>query len=128
MLAVDITLQPEIESMVLERVRSGEYSSANDLVNAAVRILLVYEHVTSKTPGTPDLKSLELAQDAPANLEWLHNNNAAYMGEWVALHKGRLLAHGKNGLEVFRDARERGIAPPLMHRIVEEDCVSWGGW
>jgi Arc/MetJ-type ribon-helix-helix transcriptional regulator len=126
MVGVDITLLPEIESMVLERVRSGEYSSANDLVNAAVRILLIYEHVAIKTPGL-DLKSLELAQDAPANLEWLRNNRAAHMGEWVALHKGRLIAHGKNGLDVFRDARERGVDPPLMHRIVEEDCVSSGG-
>jgi hypothetical protein len=72
----DMTLRPEIESIVLEHVRSGEYSSANELVNQ---------------------KSLELAQNAPANLEWLHANGAAYMGEWVALHKGRLIAHGKPG-------------------------------
>jgi len=33
-------------------------------------------------------KSLELARDAPANLEWLHRNRAAYMGEWVPYTKG----------------------------------------
>jgi len=53
------------------------------LVNAAVGIPL-YQHVANKTPG-PDLKPLELTEDAPANLEWLHNNSAAHGGEWVAL-------------------------------------------
>jgi hypothetical protein len=52
----------------------------------------------------------------------------AYMGEWVALHKGQLIAHGKNGIEVFKAAQNQGITPPLMHRIVPEDPVFWGGW
>ena len=78
--------------------------------------------------GKPDLKSLELARDAPANLEWLNRNREAYMGEWVALYKGRLIAHGKDGLDVFNAAKSLGVNPPLMHRIVQEDSVSWGGW
>ena len=114
--------------MVLDRVRSGEYSSTSELVNAAVRNLLDEAHAGKQGLGRPDLKSLELAKDAPANLEWLNRNRAAYMDEWVALHKGRLVAHGKNGLDVFRAAQSQGINPPLMHRIVQEDPVSWGGW
>ena len=125
---MDVTLQPEIEKMVLDRVRKGEYSSTSELVNAAVKNLLEEEHDAAQGPGRPDLKSLELAQDAPANLEWLNRHGAAYMGEWVALHKGRLIAHGKNGLDVFQAAQSQGINPPLMHRIVQEDPVSWGGW
>jgi hypothetical protein len=97
-------------------------------VNAAVRNLLEGEHLASQTPGRLDLKSLELAQDAPANLQWLNTNGAAYIGEWVALHKGRLIAHGKNGLDVFHAARSQGIDPPLMHRVVPEESASWGGW
>jgi len=116
--------------MVLDRVQSGEYSSTSDLVNTAVKNLLEDEHAAMLMPesGKPDLKSLELAKDAPANLEWLHRNRAAYMGEWVALHKGRLIAHGTNGLDVFHAAQSQGINPPLMHHIVPEDAVSWGGW
>jgi hypothetical protein len=93
-----------------------------------VKNLLDDQHVQVQTTGKPDRKSLELAQDAPANLEWLNRNCAAYMGEWVALHKGRLIAHGENGLDVFRAAQSQGVNPPLMHRIVQEDSVSWGGW
>ena len=114
--------------MVLDRVRSGQYSSTSELVNAAVRSLLGDERVATERHGRLDLKSLELAQDAPANLEWLNRNRTAYLGEWVALHKGRLIAHGKNGLDVFQAAQRQGIDPPLMHRIVQEDPVSWGGW
>ena len=125
---MDVTLQPDIEKMVLDRVRSGEYSSTSELVNAAVRNLLDEAHAGKQGLGRHDLKSLELAKDAPANLEWLNRNRAAYMDEWVALHKGRLVAHGKNGLDVFRAAQSQGINPPLMHRIVQEDPVSWGGW
>ena len=114
--------------MVLDRVQSGEYSSTSALVNAAVRNFLADEHGASQRSGKPDLKSLALAQDAPVNLEWLSRNRAAYMGEWVALHKGRLIAHGKNGLDVFRTAQNQGINPPLMHRIVPEDPFFWAGW
>ena len=114
--------------MVLDRVQSGEYSSTSELVNTAVKNLLEENLVAVNGSGRPHLKSLELAKDAPANLEWLHRNRAAYMGEWVALHKGRLIAHGKNGLDVFQAAQSQGINPPLMHRIAPEESASWGGW
>ena len=77
---MDVTLRPEIERMVLDRVQSGEYSSTSELVNAAVKNLLEVEHAAANGSGRPDLRSLELARDAPANLEWLHRNRAAYMG------------------------------------------------
>jgi len=114
--------------MVLDRVQSGEYSSTSELVNTAVKNLLEDEHAAMPESGKLDLKSLELAKDAPANLEWLHRNRAAFMGEWVALHKGRLIAHGKNGMDVFHAAQSQGINLPLMHRIAPEESASWGGW
>ena len=118
---MDVTLPPEVEQMILERVRAGAYASTSELLNAAVRNLLAPERSLAETAARPDPKSLELAQDAPANLDWLRANGAAYRGEWVALHKGALIAHGENGLEVFRAAQARGIDTPLMHRIVPEE-------
>ena len=75
-----------------------------------------------------DPRSLELARDAAANLEWLNSNRAAYRGEWVPLHRGQLVAHGKNGLDVFKAAQSLGIDPPLMHRMIQDDSPFWGGW
>jgi hypothetical protein len=60
---VDVTLQPEVEKMVLDRVRRGN-SSTSQLVNAAVKYLLEDEHVAMPESGKPDLKPLELAKDA----------------------------------------------------------------
>jgi hypothetical protein len=93
-----------------------------------VKNLLEEEPLAMHGSGRPDLKSLELARDAPANLDWLHRNRRAYPGEWVALHKGRLIAHGKNGLYVFHAAQSQGINPPLMHRIAPDESASRGGW
>jgi len=76
-----VTIRPcpcsrKIERMVSDRVQSGEYSSTTELVNTAVKNLLEEEHVEEEhasAPGSgrPGLRSLELARDAPANLEWL---------------------------------------------------------
>jgi Arc/MetJ-type ribon-helix-helix transcriptional regulator len=83
---VDVTLQPEIEKMVLDRVRSGEYSSTSELVNTAVKILLEEERGTAQKPAKTDLKSLEVAQDAPANLEWLKRNRArTWASGWLCI-------------------------------------------
>jgi Arc/MetJ-type ribon-helix-helix transcriptional regulator len=113
--------------MVLDRVQSGQYSSTSELVNTAVRNLLE-EESSAHGSERSDPKSLELARDAPANLEWLRRNRTAYIGEWVALRKGRLISHGKNGLDVFHAAQSQGIDPPLMHRIAPDEPASWGGW
>lgn len=127
-MVMDVTLHPDVERMVRERVLAGAYSTTSELLNAAVRNLLAHECSEMETRPELDLRSLELAQEAPSNLEWLSKNAAEYRGEWVALHRGTLIAHGENGLEVFRSAQAKGIDPPLMHRIIPEGPVSWGGW
>src|SRR5580704_222476 len=113
--------------MVLDRVQSGEYASTAELINAAVRDFLKQDHVATRKPRKLDQRSLELAKDAPANLEWIERNREEYMGEWVALYKGKLIAHGKDDMEVFQAAMAQGINP-LMHLIVPEDPFFWAGW
>jgi Arc/MetJ-type ribon-helix-helix transcriptional regulator len=51
--------------MDLDRVQSGEYSRTTELVNTAMKNLLEDEHAAMPESGNPDLKSLELAKDAP---------------------------------------------------------------
>ncbi len=109
-------------------MRRGAYSTTSELVNEAVKNLLAQELSASNKSGKPDASSLELARDAPANLEWIERNGGQYTGEWVALHKGGLIAHGRNGLEVLRAAQNQGVDPPLMHHLIAEDGASWGGW
>jgi len=58
--------------------------------------------------------------------EWLRANRKKYMIEWVCLDGGKLVAHGSDGRQVYRQAKEAGIEVPFMHHIVEES--DWGGW
>lgn len=57
---------------------------------------------------------------------WLDENGEKYMNQWVCLEGDRLIAHGADGLEVHRKAKEAGIEIPFVHHIVPE--VDWGGW
>ena len=58
--------------------------------------------------------------------KWLNENSKKYMNQWVCLEGDKLIAYGKDGLEVHRQAKEAGIEIPFVHHIVPE--VDWGGW
>ena len=58
--------------------------------------------------------------------EWVRQNREKYMNEWVCLEGDQLIAHGEDGLEVHRKAKEAGIEVPYLEHIVEES--DWGGW
>lgn len=58
--------------------------------------------------------------------EWVRQNREKYMNKWVCLEGDQLIAHGEDGLEVHRKAKEAGIEVPYLEHIVEES--DWGGW
>jgi hypothetical protein len=60
--------------------------------------------------------------------EWLRENRAKYMGQWVALDGDRLISHGTDGLKVHAEAKAAGIETPLLEHIVEEKERFCGGW
>ena len=59
--------------------------------------------------------------------KWLAENREKYMNEWVCLDGDTLIAHGKDALEVDRQAKEAGIEAPFLEHIVEEK-YPFGGW
>jgi hypothetical protein len=59
--------------------------------------------------------------------KWLDENRDKYMNEWVCLDGDKLIAHGKDALEVDRKAKEAGIEAPFLEHIVEEK-YPFGGW
>ena len=123
-------LEPEVENMVQEKVRSGAYRSADELLNQAVRQFLGSARPRiDPTYRKADPWAIELMQDFPLNMEWLRQHRNEYRGEWVALHKGRLIAHSKDGAELDKAIDAQGIEVPFMERIPEEDHEHfWGGW
>ena len=40
---MDITLQPELEQFVREKITSGQYQSVNEAVNAGLKLLIEQE-------------------------------------------------------------------------------------
>ncbi len=59
--------------------------------------------------------------------KWLAENREKYMNQWVCLDGDKLIAHGKDALEVDRQAKEAGIKAPFLEHIVEEK-YPFGGW
>lgn len=59
--------------------------------------------------------------------EWVRQNREKYMNQWVCLEGDKLIAHGEDGLEVHRKAKEAGIQVPFLHHIVDES-LPFGGW
>lgn len=81
-----------------------------------------------KTTPSP-LSTLEERETRFQNsLQWLEKNKAAYLGQWVALDGGRLLAAGKDGKQVYAKAVATGVTVPLLQQINAEDDLPFGGW
>ena len=58
---------------------------------------------------------------------WLQNHENEYRGSWVALNGPRLIAHGTDGREVFREAKAAGVLSPFLV-FIEKDPLPSGGW
>ena len=63
-----------------------------------------------------------------ASEKWLKENRAEFFGQWVCLYGDDLISHGTDGLEVHRQAKEKGIKSPYVVRVIEEPEAFCGGW
>ena len=60
--------------------------------------------------------------------KWIAEHREEYLNQWVCLEGDRLIAHGTDGREVFRQAKDAGIEIPFIKRIIEEPQAFVGGW
>lgn len=70
-------------------------------------------------------QDLELFKKAE---KWLAENRDKYLGQWVCLHGDQLIAHGMDGMEVHRNAKEAGIESSYLVRVIEEPEAFSGAW
>lgn len=61
-------------------------------------------------------------------MEWLSLHKDEYRGEWVVIECTEVIARGKDGVAVYKAARDAGIAVPFLVHIPEKDPDPWGGW
>lgn len=52
-----------------------------------------------------------------AEQAWMGTHGQAYIGQWVALDGGKLVAHGPNAVQVRDEARNQGVERPFVVRI-----------
>lgn len=60
--------------------------------------------------------------------QWLEENKAKYLNQWVALDGDQLVASGADGKQVYAEAIAAGVSSPLLHQITEDDKLPFGGW
>jgi hypothetical protein len=70
----------------------------------------------------------QYAQESDSRLEaeWLAENRRNFPGEWIALHRNRLIAHSPIAARVFRAARDSGVNALVVQ--IEEDDAPLAGW
>ena len=60
-------------------------------------------------------------------LQWLKENRAKYVGQWVALDGDKLIAHSNNAQEVYAAAKAAGVKIPFVEQVIENE-LPFGGW
>jgi hypothetical protein len=55
--------------------------------------------------------------DNAADQQWLRDHHQEYVGQWVALKDGQLLAHGPRLREVLANSAAQGVKVPLVSFI-----------
>src|SRR5450631_2499179 len=79
---------------------------------------------------TVELLRRAVPYDAPGRVEsdrWLQLHEEQFMGKWVALKDGALIAAGDNGKEVYDEDRAAGVDCPLLLHLTLE-CTLRAGY
>ena len=59
---------------------------------------------------------------------WVEEHREEFLGQWVALDGGNLLAHGTDARGVYDQAREQGVTSPYLVHVVPKVDAYVGGW
>ena len=87
-----------------------------------IRKLLEEEKLEKRSEVEQQIQRFQAAE------KWLKENRAEFLGQWVCLYGDKLIAHGADGLEVHRQAKEKGIKSPYLVRVIEEPENFVGAW
>jgi hypothetical protein len=59
---------------------------------------------------------------------WVEAHREEFLGQWVALDGGNLLAHGTDARAVYDEARAQGVDSPYLDRVMPKVDAYVGGW
>jgi antitoxin ParD1/3/4 len=111
---MQITLNPEVEKFVQEKVRTGQYGSADDLVNGALIDLMDREGEDEFTPE----HRVYLQQEINIGIE------LADRGEFVEVDLEQIMAEGRRWLaaKLYRQC------PHWRNNVSFPKFRQWGHW
>jgi len=87
-----------------------------------IRKLLEQEKLEKQKEVEEEIKLFKASE------KWLKEHRAEYLGQWVCLYGNELISHGTDGLQVHRQAKEKGIKAPYLVRVIEEPKNFVGAW
>ena len=106
--------------------------SVNEIVEAIHNLPGIEQEKIRKLLENEKLEKQKKVEDQVRRFKesekWLKENRAEYLGQWVCLYGDKLIAHGADGLEVHRQAKEKGIKSPYLVRVIEEPENFVGAW
>ncbi len=106
--------------------------SVNEIVEAIHNLPGIEQEKIRKLLESEKLEKQKKVEDQVRRFKesekWLKENRAEYLGQWVCLYGDELIAHGADGLEVHRQAKEKGIKSPYLVRVIEEPENFVGAW
>ncbi len=59
---------------------------------------------------------------------WVEAHREEFLGQWVALDGGNLVAHGTDARAVYEEARAQGVAAPYLVEVTPKVEAYVGGW
>ena len=81
------------------------------------------------TQSSPQVRKSSIAPvDFTTEREWLKQNAALYVNEWVVLDGERLIGHGGDPPPLVAQARSEGVRIPFVYFVREETEPFMGGW
>ncbi len=118
---LSIRIDPE-EKKALEQLALAQDMSVGQLARKALKKVVADGGVSS----APQLKVSRIEDDATLErrleLSWLQAHAAeltGLAGDYLVIEGEELVAHGRDPLEVLRQARDRGIQIPFIFRAPE---------
>jgi hypothetical protein len=116
-----IHLAPEIES----GLRAEAAATGVPVAEIVARAVDAYLH---KSGTRKDVRRVP-CEERQAEMAWSASPDPRFVGKWVVLEAGQVIASGANAKQTYEEARSHGILSPFLISVSSEEHEPFaGGW
>ncbi len=91
---MNVSLAPELEKFITEEIKSGKYSSAEEVIREGLRLLKEHkENGKGQKEEARPMSNARMVKPVTAEKEWrwIREHREEYRGQWVALDGDKLV-------------------------------------